>query len=298
MAMRGVTICLLLLALTAPVRLPAALSSVPGRKLLVLGHAGSGFFTLINPFNPLPPSSLRGVLRALDRGADGVEIDLQLSKDSVVVLYHDERLQSITTGSGCVPQLPAAALTALRYRRGWPYDWLQHERPVTLDTLLARLNRRPDFPILHLDLHEENVCAPPSDTFDHTPEFVRQLVASLHRAHVPAARLLAISNKAGVLRQLRAAWPTLPLAFDVTGDFATSLRLAQSLRIPTLVASGDRTTPEQVAQARAAGVAVVLFGGRSGKDIKRLLASRPDGVQADNVKRLLAMRRRGEPNAQ
>ena len=271
----------------------------PKSKLLVLGHAGSGFFTPINPFNPLPPSSLRGVLSALDRGADGVEIDLQLSKDSVVMLYHDLKLESITTGTGCVAQHPAAYLTALRYSRGWPYDWFQHEKPVTLDTLLAHLNRRGHFPILHLDLHEEDPCASAADTYDHTPELVRQLMRSLRRAHVPTDCLLLISNKPSVLRQVRKAWPALPVAFDVTtDDFATNLRKAQTEKVTTLVVSGDKTTPEEVAQAKAVGVGVMLFGGRSGKDIKRLLACRPAGIQADNVKRLLALRRRGVAGTQ
>ncbi len=287
----------LLLALGAArpaVAQPGATPAAPAQGLLVLGHAGSGFFTPINPFNPLPPSSLRGVLRALDAGADGVEIDLQLSKDSVVVLYHDQKLESITTGTGCVAQHTAAELTALRYRRGWPYDWFQHERPVTLDSLLACLNRRATFPLLHLDLHEEDPCAPAQATYTHTPALVCALLRSLRRAHVPAEKVLLISNKPSVLRQVRRAWPALPLAFDVTtNDFAANLRQAQAEQVPTLVASGDQTSPAEVAQARAAGVAVVLFGGRSGKDIRKLLASQPAGIQCDNVQRLLKMRRRG-----
>jgi len=275
---------------------PKPKSGLSNKGLMILGHAGSGFFTPINPFNPLPPSSLRGVLNALDRGADGVEVDLQLSKDSVVMLYHDPKLESITTGTGCVAQHTAAELTALRYHRGWPYDWFQHERPVTFDTLLARLNRRPTFPILHLDLHEEDPCAAPQDTYDRTPELVRELLRSLRRAHVAPERLLLISNKASVLRQVRRAWPALPVAFDVTSDdFATNLRKAVAEKVPTLVVSGDNTTPADVEQARAAGVAVVLFGGRSGKDIRKLLACKPQGIQSDNVKRLLALRRHGEP---
>ena len=65
---------------------------------LVLGHAGAGFFTPLNPFNPLPPSSLAGVRHALAQGADGVEVDVQLSQDSVLVLYHDPGLTSMTAG--------------------------------------------------------------------------------------------------------------------------------------------------------------------------------------------------------
>ena len=80
----------------------------PTPKLVVLGHAGSGFYTPISPFNFRPPSSWRGIRRALLRGADGVEIDLQMSRDSVVILYHDQRLQDGTTGTGCVSERTAA----------------------------------------------------------------------------------------------------------------------------------------------------------------------------------------------
>ena len=95
---------------------------VANPNLVVLGHAGSGFFTPISPFNFRPPSSWRGIRRALRAGADGVEIDLQLSQDSVVMLYHDQKLENGSTGQGCVSQHPAAELTQLRYRGGLPYD--------------------------------------------------------------------------------------------------------------------------------------------------------------------------------
>ena len=91
----------------------------PTPKLVVLGHAGSGFFTPISPFNFRPPSSWRGVEYALDLGADGIEVDLQLSRDSVVMLYHDQELANSSTGRGCISQHRAAELVQLRYRGGW-----------------------------------------------------------------------------------------------------------------------------------------------------------------------------------
>ncbi|UOQ72129.1 glycerophosphodiester phosphodiesterase [Hymenobacter cellulosilyticus] len=111
----------------------------------------------------MPPSSLRSELKALRDGAEGLEIDLQLSQDSVPVLYHDTTLDTMTkTGKGCTNEYSAAELTHLQFRGGWPYDWFQHERLVTLDTLLARLARRPQFPYLHLDLHESLPCLSPT----------------------------------------------------------------------------------------------------------------------------------------
>ena len=93
---------------------------VANPKLVVLGHAGSGFYTALSPFNFRPPSSWRGVRRALLRGADGVEIDLQMSRDSVIMLYHDQKMQDGSTGTGCISERTAAEIVQVRYRGGFP----------------------------------------------------------------------------------------------------------------------------------------------------------------------------------
>ena len=279
----------LLLALAAC----TATKPVANPKLLVLGHAGSGFFTPISPFNFRPPSSWRGIRRALLRGVDGVEIDLQLSQDSVVMLYHDQILENSSSGHGCVSQYPAASLVQLRYHGGWPYDWIQKERPITFDTLLARLNRRPSFPNLHLDLHEDDQCLPANHQFDNVPTLIRQIARSLRRYHVPPAQVLLITQETNTLRLARAAMPGVRIGFEIASDkFAAGLHTAQTEKISTVVLDADRVTPAQTAQAHAAGLTVVVFGGRSPKDIRRILAVQPDEIEVDNVKRLLQMQGR------
>jgi len=285
------------LLLLAVLHLAGCTASKPvaNPKLLVLGHAGSGFFTPISPFNFRPPSSWRGVRRALLRGADGVEVDLQLSQDSVVMLYHDPGLENSSTGQGCVSQHPAAGLVQLRYRGGWPYDWIQHERPITFDTLLARLNRRPTFPHLHLDLHEDDPCLPAGHQLDRVPSLIRQLARSLRRYHVPLAPLLLVTQEASTVRLVRATVPGLRIGLEIaTDDFAAGLRVAKTEKVHTVVLDADRVTPQQSAQAHAAGLAVVVFGGRSPKDVRRVLATQPDELEVDNVKRLLIMQGRGK----
>lgn len=262
-------------------------------KLLVLGHAGSGFFTPISPFNFRPPSSWRGVRRALLRGADGVEVDLQLSQDSVVMLYHDPGLENSSTGQGCVSQHPAAELVQLRYRGGWPYDWIQHERPITFDTLLARLSRRPAFPHLHLDLHEDDPCLPAGHQLDRVPILIRQLARSLRRYRVPLEQVLLVTQEERTVGLVRAALPGLRIGLEIASDeFAGGLRTARALKLHTVVLDADRVTPDQASQAHAAGLAVVVFGGRSPKDLRRILATQPDEIEVDNVKRLLIMQGR------
>jgi glycerophosphoryl diester phosphodiesterase len=261
--------------------------SGPTHPVQVLGHAGSGFFTPLSPFNPLPPSSMGGVLHALQQGADGVEIDIQLSQDSVPMLFHDVRLDGITTGKGCVSQHRAAALLKMRYRGGRPYDWFQHERPVTLDTLLRRLRSRPTLPILHLDLHESDACLPAGHAYDRVPTLVRQLARRFRSW--PPDHLLVVSMQPTTLRQLRKALPKVPQGLEITSDFELGLQRALDEKVQAVVLDADKVTPEQAVQARAAGLQVVIFGGRSTGDIKRLLECHPDAIEVDNVGRLKAI---------
>ena len=266
---------------------------VANPKLLVLGHAGSGFFTPISPFNFRPPSSWRGIRHALRLGADGVEVDIQLSQDSVVMLYHDQKLEDNSTGKGCVSQLPAAQLVQLRYRGGWPYDWVQHERPITFDTLLARLSRRGPFPRLHLDLHEDDLCLPAGHQQDRTPALLRQLAQSLRRYRVPPQQVLLVTQQATTIPLARAFLPALQIGLEIASDeFEAGLRLAKTAKVHTVVLDAARVTPAQSAAAHAAGLSVVVFGGRSPKAIRHLLATQPDEVEVDNVKRLLIMQGR------
>ncbi|GAB2958515.1 hypothetical protein GCM10027048_26900 [Hymenobacter coalescens] len=254
----------------------------------VLGHAGSGFFTPLNPFNPLPPSSLAGVRQALDRGAAGVEIDVQLSQDSVPVLYHDLDLTNRTDATGYISQRPAAELTQLRYRGGWPYDWFQNERIATLDELLTELAQRPSFPLLHLDLHEHD-GATPATPYVRSPALVRALGRVLRRHRVPTERLLLLTEHAESLPALRRELPGAALGLEITDRFDERLALARQTGVEAVVLSKYVITPERTTQARRQGLQVVVFGGRSPRAIRRLLACRPDAIEVDNVPALLRL---------
>ncbi|WP_162910656.1 glycerophosphodiester phosphodiesterase [Hymenobacter oligotrophus] len=252
----------------------------------VIGHAGSGFFTPINPFNPLPPSSLAGVAKALGAGADGVEVDVQLSQDSVPVLYHDAELQSMTTGHGCVSQHRAAALQQLSYRGGPPYDWFQQQRIATLEQLLQELSKRPAFPYLHLDLHENDACQP-QQPHARSPRLVRALGRLLRQYQVPPERVLIVTEHVPTLRQFKTELPGVALGLEITDRFNERLPLAAVEGVRAVVLPKRLATPEHVAQVRSAGLQVVLFGGRSGKSIRRLLALQPDAIEVDNVPQML-----------
>lgn len=60
-----------------------------------------------------PENTLEAVELALRQGADGVEIDVQLSSDGEIVVLHDESVDRTTDGSGPVRGLAWSALRVL-----------------------------------------------------------------------------------------------------------------------------------------------------------------------------------------
>ncbi|GGF08194.1 hypothetical protein GCM10011383_19190 [Hymenobacter cavernae] len=252
----------------------------------MVGHAGSGFFTPINPFNPLPPSSLAGVQRALARGADGVEIDVRLSRDSVPFLYHDPTLNTMSSGQGCVSQYTAAELEKLAYRGGFIYDLFHDERLMRLQALLDKLPQGSNAPVIHLDLHEDDKCAAPGAP-SRSPLLARALARLLHKYPIPAERLLILTTNAETLRYLRTLLPTAPLGLEITNNFEPGLQQAIQDKVQAVVVGKDVITPERAAQAQAAGLQVVVFGGRSAKTVARLVSCHPDVIEVDNVPELL-----------
>jgi len=63
-------------------------------KISILGHGGMGIG------HTYPMNSLESILNCLNLGADGTEIDVQMTKDGVLVAFHDETLEESTDLSG------------------------------------------------------------------------------------------------------------------------------------------------------------------------------------------------------
>lgn len=71
-------------------------------KPLVISHAACA--------GHAPENTLAGILKAIELGADAIEIDVQASADGVPVLMHDFTVDRTTTGTGAVSSLTMAQL--------------------------------------------------------------------------------------------------------------------------------------------------------------------------------------------
>lgn len=96
-------------------------------------------------------------------GASGVEVDVQMTKDSVLVLFHDMTLNASTELEGCIREKTWQELHETLYQTGPVFDAFHNDKIISLDTVLSWLGTFPEFPHLHLDIRSYVQC----DTIDH-----------------------------------------------------------------------------------------------------------------------------------
>jgi glycerophosphoryl diester phosphodiesterase len=74
-------------------------------RFLVVAHRGAS--------KECPENTLAAFKRALEHGADGIELDVQLTRDGEVVVLHDEQVDRTTDGRGWVRDLTLAEVRRL-----------------------------------------------------------------------------------------------------------------------------------------------------------------------------------------
>jgi len=74
-------------------------------RVLIIAHRGASGYE--------PENTLRSVKKALELGADMVEVDVHVSRDGCMVVIHDARLERTTNGKGYVKDMTLKELKKL-----------------------------------------------------------------------------------------------------------------------------------------------------------------------------------------
>jgi len=100
---------------------------------LVFGHRGAS--------HAAPQNTLAAFRKAVAVGADGIELDVHLSRDGVPVVIHNDSVDATTDGTGLVREMTLAQLKALD--AGVRFDaQFVGERIPTLEEVLAEVGAR------------------------------------------------------------------------------------------------------------------------------------------------------------
>jgi len=80
------------------------------QRMWIVGHRGVRALE--------PENTMRSFQRAIEMGVDGIETDVQVTKDGALVLMHDHTVDRTTNGTGRVDALSLAELRALDAGKG------------------------------------------------------------------------------------------------------------------------------------------------------------------------------------
>ncbi len=114
-----------------------------------------------------PENTMEAFIKAYDRGFDGVETDVHLTKDGEMVLIHDEKINRTSTGKGYVKDMTLEELRQFNYC----YGQYGHYDIPTLRQLLEYIKDK-DF-IVNIELKTDVIH------YDGLEEKVYQLVKEM-----------------------------------------------------------------------------------------------------------------------
>ncbi|ENK1242898.1 glycerophosphodiester phosphodiesterase [Clostridium sporogenes] len=97
----------------------------------ILAHRGASAYA--------PENTMVAFKKAIDMNADGIELDVHLSKDGHIVIIHDEKVDRTTNGKGEVKDFTLDELKKLD-AGFWFSDEYEGERIPTLEELLKLIN--------------------------------------------------------------------------------------------------------------------------------------------------------------
>ncbi len=101
-------------------------------KPLVLGHRGAS--------TSAPENTLSAFNLAFDMGADGIELDVTLTQDGVVVVIHDDTVDRTTNGHGAIKAMVLEQVKQLD--ASFKFEKYRGEKIPTLQQVLSAVGKR------------------------------------------------------------------------------------------------------------------------------------------------------------
>lgn len=224
-------------------------------RLFLWAHRGASQYA--------PENTMAAFTAAVDCGADGIELDIHLSRDGVPVVVHDETLERTTDGNG---RVDAASWEELRQldAGGWYSQAFAGEPLPGLEQVLAVFAGK-----LRLNLELKKFDAGLA---------VLELLASF--AH---ADILVSSFNHRLLERLRQQNASLPLAvLYEEGSWYKSVALASDLGALAFHPRADLVTRPMVSRCHDVGLSVYPWTVDDPVLIRELQRAGVDGIFSNN----------------
>lgn len=233
----------------------------------ILGHAATGLDILNSAYHDNSREAVEYALAI--EGSDGVEIDIQLSKDGKLWLYHDNQLESETNGSGCINNLNASELATFHYKT------FAKEELVPLSDLDFSLFKGKE---LFLDLRHLNSC---ENSFVNLNEVMTELV----ELNLVGQNVFTVNC---ILSYQNWIQPLSNLGMNVYYSIYSINEMEGIINdFPDLkgfIVRNNDFSKSDIDEIKDNNKKVYIFEMRSPKGIRKALRKLPDGVITDDLR--------------
>ncbi|MBZ5623409.1 MAG: glycerophosphodiester phosphodiesterase [Acidobacteriia bacterium] len=263
--------------------MPSQTPAAAPPRILVHGHRGARA--------RMPENTIPAFEYAIQAGVDALEMDMAVTKDSVIVISHDPILRGpICTGPTAsaviheltLPQVREWDCGAIRNPGFAKQTAVPGTHPPTLDEVF-RLADRGNF-----DFNIETKSFPDKPEYTPSPEEFARLVLQKIRQYKLEKRVILQSFDFRTLVAMKELAPEIRLSALTETDPRDFVVIAREAQAAIISPQFNLVTQGKVTAAHRAGLQVVPWTANTPADWDRLIQAKVDAIITDDPSELMA----------
>lgn len=216
-------------------------------------------------------NSKQSILEALKSGATGSEMDVMLTKDSVLVLYHNQSLDKETSCSGQVRNLNWKDIQNCSYK----LPILNPEPLLSIKELFKSITEPENYLFsfdCKLELNEDSI---------YLNSFANALIRHIRENGIQTNCFVESFNT-DFLKKIHQLDSSIRLVV-YTSEFETGLQISKELPLFGLSMDAEKISKEEINEAHQNHLRVSLFNLKSENDNISAIEKSPDYLQTDKL---------------
>lgn len=248
------------------------IQNLNGNTINCFGHAGMGDHSLY------PINSLESLKSCLNMGADGTEMDIQITRDSTIVIYHEKELNEQTSCNGEIYQNLWSSISNCHFKTPFSKSY----KLISFDELIQQIPN-PEKYIFTFDCKTHYVDPSEYEVFSRC--FARAISRCINKYNL-LDHVFIESKDPVFLMELKKINSDFHL-YLYTDDFNEGITIGDSLGLYGLTMDNHLISETQIKMAHTKNLRISLFNVNTEKENYSAVIKSPDNIQTDDLKYLL-----------
>lgn len=249
------------------------LSNLNGNSIGCFGHAGMGSKSFY------PANTLQSFESCLSRGADGTEMDIQVTKDGVLVIYHNNDLSSATQCGGVIRDLNWEEINTCMFNSSISNNF----DVISFDEFFQTLSN----PYKYTFTFDCKLTEGSGDNNEYYKKFTSAIVSTAEKYGIEN-NLFIENSDAGFLSLIKQQNNQLKL-FLLGDEFEKNLATVIQNGFYGISCDNNSISYDQIKEAHDNDVRITIYGVETNKENYDAINKQPDFIQTDDLDYILKL---------